>query len=147
MNGKKWWAPLAACALLALCCLAPARAKSPAKMHKVVFEMSLDGIGKWEAVLRNASNVQKSFGAENTRIEIVAHGSGLGMLLGKTSVEYPALKKAIGQLHKQGVVFAACHNTMQRKKVSRADLLQVAVVVDSGVAEVVRKQEAGLELS
>ena len=123
--------------------VAPARAEPARKMHKIVFEMSVDGVPKWESALRNAANLQKSFGAKNTRIEIVAHGKGIGLVLGKTSAKNPALKKMIQELHQNGVVFAACNNTMQRMKISKNDLLQVAVVVDSGVAEVVRKQEAG----
>ena len=61
-------------ALLALTYAAPAQAKPSARMHKIVFEMSVDGMPKWESVLRNAENVQKTFGPKNTRIEIVAHG-------------------------------------------------------------------------
>ncbi len=130
-------------ALLSLTFATSAQAKPQAKIHKIVFEMSVDGMPKWESVLRNAQNVQKTFGPENTRIEIVAHGKGIGLVLGKTSAENPALKKMIQGLHKNGVVFAACNNTMQRMNIAPKDLLQVATIVDSGVAEVVRKQEAG----
>jgi intracellular sulfur oxidation DsrE/DsrF family protein len=42
-----------------------------------------------------------------------------------------------------GVVFAACENSMRKKNVTKADLLPFVTTVDSGVAEVVRKQEAG----
>ena len=46
-------------------------------------------------------------------------------------------------LSQAGVVFAACENTMKKKNVAKEDLLPFATTVDSGVAEVVRKQEAG----
>ncbi len=137
------FALLFGCAMLALTYAAPAQAKPQAKMHKVVFEMSVDGMAKWESVVRNAANLQKTFGTRNTRIEIVAHGKGIGLVLSKTSQANPTLKKMIQELHQSGVVFAACNNTLQRMKIAKSDLLQVAVVVDSGVAEVVRKQEAG----
>jgi len=130
-------------ALLALTYAAPAQAKPAAKMHKIVFEMSVDGMPKWESVLRNAENIQNSFGPKNTRIEIVAHGKGIGLLLGKNAVANPELKKMIQGLHQNGVVFAACNNTLTRLKIDPKELLQAAVIVDSGVAEVVRKQEAG----
>jgi intracellular sulfur oxidation DsrE/DsrF family protein len=42
-----------------------------------------------------------------------------------------------------GVVFAACENTMKRKNLTKADLFDFATTVDAGVAEVVRRQEAG----
>jgi intracellular sulfur oxidation DsrE/DsrF family protein len=41
------------------------------------------------------------------------------------------------------VTFAACENTMRRMNVTREMLLPFAVTVDAGVAELVRKQEAG----
>jgi intracellular sulfur oxidation DsrE/DsrF family protein len=47
------------------------------------------------------------------------------------------------ELSGKGVIFAACENTMQRMKVTREQLFPFAVTVDSGVAEVIRKQEAG----
>jgi intracellular sulfur oxidation DsrE/DsrF family protein len=47
------------------------------------------------------------------------------------------------QLADGGVIFAACRNTMKRKNVAPDQLLPLAGTVDSGVAEVVRKQEAG----
>lgn len=42
-----------------------------------------------------------------------------------------------------GVKFAASENTMRRMKVQKSDLFDFVVTVDSGVAELVRKQEAG----
>ena len=47
------------------------------------------------------------------------------------------------KLSARGIVFAACENTMPKKNVTRTDLLPFATTVDFGVAEVVRKQEAG----
>ena len=127
--------------------LAPVAAQnsqdSAATIHKIVMEVSVDGVPQWEGALRNARNLQNSFGANNTRIEIVAHGKGIGLLLAKTSMQNPALKEAIQKAHDSGIVFAACHNTLKRFKLTPKDLLQIAVLVDSGVAEVVRKQEAG----
>ena len=40
-------------------------------------------------------------------------------------------------------MFAACENTMRKKKVTKEPLLPFVTTVDSGVAEVVRKQEEG----
>ena len=42
----------------------------------------------------------------------------------------------------EGVVFAACENTMKRQNVTKQQLTGFAKTVDSGVAEVIRKQEA-----
>ena len=66
-------------------------------------------------------------------------GHGLGFLLKRNT----ALSDKLDPLAASGVVFAACENTMKKKNVRKDDLLPLATTVDSGVAEVVRKQEAG----
>ena len=118
--------------------------KQPAgKTHKVVFEVSIDGTDKWLGALRNVENVQKSLGAKTTKIQVVAHGKGIGMLLAKTSTENVELKAKLDQLHAAGVIFAACENTMKREKLDKKDLVELSTTVDSGVSEVIRKQEQG----
>lgn len=49
------------------------------------------------------------------------------------------MKKAIAS----GVVLDACQNSMRIRKVTTEDLFPLASQVDSGVAELIRKQEAG----
>ncbi len=112
------------------------------KTHKVVFEVSMDGVEKWQGALRNVENTRKELGTE-TMIEVVTHGKGVGMLLAKTSVENAELKAKLEQLHADGVVFAACQNTMKREKLEKKDLVELSTTVPSGVSEVVRKQAAG----
>lgn len=99
----------------------------------------MDGPQQWTGTLNNVANAQQAFGAGNTEIEVVAHSNGLGFLLKSND----ALKDRMQQLASNGVVFAACQNTMKKKNVSKEDLLPFVTTVDSGVAEVIRKQEAG----
>ena len=113
------------------------------KIHKVVFEVASDGAEKWEGALRNVENLQKSFGAKATKIEVVTHGKGIGMLLAKTAEANPELKLTLEKLHPSGVVFAACENTMKKMSVTKDQLIPLATTVDSGVSEIIRKQEAG----
>ena len=42
-----------------------------------------------------------------------------------------------------GVAFVGCENTMTRKNMTKDQLVPFALTVDSGVAEVIRKQEQG----
>lgn len=112
------------------------------KVHKVVFEVSIEGLEKWQGVLRNVENTRKELGA-GTKIEVVTHGKGVGMLLAKTSADNAELKAKLDQLHADGVVFAACENTMKREKLEKKDLVELSTTVPSGVSEVVRKQAAG----
>ena len=117
--------------------------KESPKTYKVVFEVSVDGVENWEGALRNAQNARKALGESATTVKIVAHGKGIGLLLLTTGMTHPELKKKLQALHGEGVVFAACENTMARMKLEKQDLDPAAVTVDSGVAEVVRKQTEG----
>lgn len=110
--------------------------------YKVVFEVSIDGAEKWKGALRNVENTRKELGP-NTEIEVVTHGKGVGMLLAETSADNAELKTKLEQLSADGVVFAACENTMRREKLEKKDLVELATTVPSGVSEVVRKQAAG----
>jgi intracellular sulfur oxidation DsrE/DsrF family protein len=109
------------------------------KKHRVVFEVSIGGEEAWQSVLNNVENVQKSFGQANSEIEVVLHGKGLGMILKTNTSQEERLKTLSGK----GIIFAACENTMKRMNITREQLFPFVVTVDSGVAEVVRKQEAG----
>jgi uncharacterized protein len=109
-----------------------------AEKHRIIFEVTMDGQQQWTGTLNNVASVQQAFGADTTDVEVVAHGNGLGFLL-KTD---EALQAPM-QLASSGVTFSACENTMKKKNVSKEELLPFVTTVDSGVAEVVRKQEAG----
>ena len=112
---------------------------APQAKHRVLFEVTTEGAEQWTATLNNVENLRKAFGADTTQVEVVGHSKGLGMMLAKNATLADRMKK----LADAGVVFAACENSMRKKNVTRADLLPFVTTVDSGVAEVVRKQEAG----
>ena len=107
--------------------------------HRVVFEVNVQGTEQWQGILKNIENLQKAFGRETTEIEVVAHGKGLGLIL-KTN---EAMRERLQLISDSAVHFAACQNTMRHMNLKREDLIPFATTVDSGVAEVVRKQEAG----
>lgn len=109
-----------------------------AQTHKVVVQLNTSDTLVWHGALKNISNLQTALGA-NTQIELVAHGSGIGILIdGKTTQ-----KTKIAELAASGVLFKACENTIRERKIDRATILTQAGTVPSGVAEVVLKQEAG----
>ena len=120
--------------------LAPAHGQTDSgqKKHRVVFEVTMEGAEEWTATLNNVENLRKALGAK-TEIEVVAHSQGLGLLVAKDN---PLLER-MQKISQSGVVFAACQNTMKKKNVSKDQLVPFAITTDSGVAEVVRKQEAG----
>ncbi len=109
-----------------------------AQTHKVVLQLNTSDTLVWHGALKNISNLQTALGP-NTQIELVAHGSGIGILIdGKTTQ-----KAKIAELAASGVLFKACENTIRERKIDRSTILTQAGTVPSGVAEVVLKQEAG----
>lgn len=108
-------------------------------LHRIVFEVNVDGADQWRGILNNIENVQTAFGQDTTAIEVVSHGKGLGLIL-KTN---EAMHERLQSISDTGVNFAACENTMRGMNVGPDDLMPFTTTVDSGVAEVVRRQEAG----
>jgi intracellular sulfur oxidation DsrE/DsrF family protein len=87
----------------------------------------------------NVENLRTAFGAANTEVAVIAHGKGLAMLVTANNTHADRMKA----LADGGVGFVACENTMKKKNVPKDQLLPFVTTVDSGVAEVVRKQEQG----
>ncbi|CAM4298579.1 hypothetical protein EWU23_12655 [Cytophagaceae bacterium 50C-KIRBA] len=111
-------------------------AQSPT--HKIVIQVNTSDTIAWHGVVRNIGNLQSALGP-NTSIEVVAHGSGIGLLIDSKTTQ----KAKIAELAAKGVSFVACENTIRMNKIDKATLLPQSGFVPSGVAEVVLKQEAG----
>ena len=138
MNIFKLLALLAIIATPSLSQAQESKAPVDGTKHRIVFEVTMEGPEQWTAVLNNVENLRAALGAP-TEIEVVAHSKGLGMLVAKDN----ALTDRMQKLADGGVVFAACENTMKKKNVTKDQLVPFAKTTDSGVAEVIRKQEAG----
>jgi intracellular sulfur oxidation DsrE/DsrF family protein len=107
--------------------------------HRVVFHVNVDLEERWQEVLTNVENLQKTLGPEGVEIEVVAHGAGIGLVQSKNA----ALRDRVETIEKTGPVFAACSNTLHKRELTAADLTPGVKIVDSGIAEVVRRQEEG----
>lgn len=134
---KKVLPALIAVALLLALTAIPQTSKS--HQHRVVFEVNSPGPAAWEQALNNIENMRKAFAPEPVQIEVVCFGKGLDLLL-KTDTAY---EEHLKNLVANGVAVVACQNSMRRRNVTAGDLLPFAGQVDSGVAEVVRRQESG----
>ena len=107
------------------------------KVHKLVMQFTVGDSTEQASVVAQAANIRAAW--PKAQIEIVCHSSGLDLIIGnKTKVA-----KQVAELSSQGVVFAACNNTMKRRKLSKEDLVSTAVVVPSAMVELVTKQEEG----
>ena len=108
---------------------------TPAGKHKVVFHVAAP-VG----FFNNVNNIIDAFEADGgVQVDVVFNGQGLNMLV-KAKSEYETQLKAVAE---KGVKLSACQNSMKRLKVATEDLFPFAAQVDSGVAELVRKQESG----
>lgn len=88
-------------------------------------------------VLRNIDHLLDTLG-EDTPIELVTHGAGLGAVL-KSS---PHAETLIALLER-GVRADACANTMQEKQIDENELLPGVTVVPAGIAQAVIRQREG----
>lgn len=98
-------------------------------------------------VLNVAGNILKHYGKDQVKIEIVAFGPGLGVL-----VENKKNKnlKRVASLAGDGVTFSACGNTIKKltkKNKGKAPKIHAnAKVVPAGVIQIIELQEKGYVL-
>src|SRR5450432_3360320 len=110
------------------------------KKHHVVFQVSEPDGDAWGSLVLHVNNTIKSLAEDGgSQVEVVFYGLGLNMLA-KTNTAY---EEPLKQLSDRGVKLVACRNAMKMRKVKTEDLFPFAGQVDSGIAEMVRRQEAG----
>lgn len=113
-------------------------ANAPGAPVKVVYHISAD-LEQATNGLRNANNHLTA--DPSAKIVFVAHANGLHFLLDgakdKNGNSYDAL---VHDLMGKGVEFRACRFTLERQKIDPKRLIQGAIIVPSGVAEVSRLQ-------
>lgn len=113
-------------------------AEGPGAPVKVVYHISAD-LEQATNGLRNANNHLTA--DPKAKIVFVAHANGLHFLLDgakdRNGNSYDAL---VHDLMGKGVEFRACRFTLERQKIDPKRLIQGAMIVPSGVAEVSRLQ-------
>ncbi|MEP6716201.1 MAG: DsrE family protein [Terriglobia bacterium] len=108
--------------------------------HHVVFQLSEAEGAPWSSLILHVNNTMKSLADDGgSQVEVVFFGPGLSMLT-KASKDY---EERLKQLSDAGVRLVACRNAMKQRNVKSENLFPFAGEVDSGIAEIVRKQEAG----
>jgi uncharacterized protein len=108
--------------------------------HHVVFQLSEESGTAWGALALHVNNTMKSLAEDGgSEVEIVFYGPGL-LMLKKSNTAY---EERLEQLSKSGVKLLACRNAMKSRNVKTEDMFAFVGQVDSGIAEMVRKQEAG----
>ena len=108
--------------------------------HHVVIQMTEPEGAAWNALVLHVNNTMKALAEDGgAQVEVVFYGSGL-LMLNKASKSY---EEPLKKLSEAGVKLVACRNSMKNRNVKTEDLFPFAGQVDSGIAEMVRKQEAG----
>lgn len=113
---------------------------------KIVLHLNRGNTEHMREVLDEAENVLQFYRDANqlARVEIITNGEGLNLLRADKT---PYLER-ISALQKQynNLVFAACQNTIDRLKREQgiqAQLVPEAIVIDSGVAQIILLQQQG----
>jgi intracellular sulfur oxidation DsrE/DsrF family protein len=107
------------------------------KKHKIVMQFSDGDSLSQVSIVGQVKNVRTAW--PNAQIEVVCHGPGLDLLITSLS----KVSDQVADWNSKGVVFAACNNTMKRRKVKKEDLIPAARVVPSAIVELTLKQERG----
>ena len=128
-------------AALALAFVIGAVSQTPkTSKHRVVFQLDEPEGAAWDSLVKHVNNTRDALAKDGgSQVEVVFWGAGLNMLR-KTNTAYEARLK---QLSDDGVTLSACRNAMRVMNVKTEDLFPFASEVDSGIAEIVRKQESG----
>jgi intracellular sulfur oxidation DsrE/DsrF family protein len=125
--------------LAAAAILAPITSHADGAKHRVVVQVTDNDPGKWNLALNVAENLREAYGKNDVEVEIVAYGPGLNM--------FKADSKVMGRLNKaqdQSVKLYACENTMQKMKVTTADLHPGSLVAPGGgVVHVFKRHKEG----
>ena len=108
--------------------------------HHVAFQLSEADDAAWNSLVLHVNNTMKALSEDGgSQLEVVFWGPGLNMLR-RTDTAY---EERLKQLSDRGVKLLACRNAMKNRNVTTEDLFPFAGQVDSGIAEIVRKQESG----
>lgn len=107
------------------------------KVHKLVMQFTVGDSTEQNSIVLQVANIRAAW--PKAKIEVVCHSSGLNLLIKDKS----KVAAKVAELSSQGIVFAACNNTMRRLKIGKDALVPSAVVVPSAMVELVSKQEEG----
>lgn len=111
---------------------------------KIVLQISDGNPDKQTLVLNVANNLLKYYGPDRVKVEVVAFGPGMNLLLAKNPN-----KDRIQSLDASGVRFSACENTlaaMTKKLGHKPELVSQAVPVPAGIVRITELSSQGYTL-
>jgi intracellular sulfur oxidation DsrE/DsrF family protein len=116
------------------------------KGAKVLLHLNSGDPARMKETLDEAEELLKYYQRrhETARVEVLTNGAGLNLLRRDTSPFSVRIKQMYQRYN--NLVFVACQNTIDRLKREQgviAQLLPEAVVIDSAVAQIMRRQQQG----
>lgn len=93
---------------------------------------------KWKMAINNSLNLLKDLNDDHITIEVVANGAAV-----LSYIEDQDLLKEMDSMVEKGVIFTACQNSLNDRKIPIQSLPTTVVVVPSAVGELVKKQHEG----
>ncbi len=113
---------------------------------KIILHINRGGTERMGEVLDEAENLMELYRHEGKpiRVEVIANGEGLNLLRADVSPYAQRIRELQKKYDK--LTFAACQNTIDRLKREQgiqARLVPEAVVIDSGVAQIILLQQQG----
>jgi intracellular sulfur oxidation DsrE/DsrF family protein len=113
---------------------------------KVLFHVSDGHADHLKNVLDDVEELMKHYrlSHQKARVEVITNGEGLSLLLAGISPYAERIEKMQKEYH--DLTFVACQNTIDRYQQElgfTAKLLPGVVVIDSGVAQIMRRQHQG----
>ena len=126
-------------AVSALLLLAGCASTGPVGPDKVVYHLNA-GLEQATNGLRNIRNHLEV--NPQAKIVVVAHAQGVDYLMkDKKDANGNPYEVTVEDLKRQGVRFDVCEITLRNRKLSRAQFIEDATFVPSGVAEIARLQQ------
>lgn len=113
------------------------------EVHKMVIQVSSADKKVQAIALKSAEDLQKHFSQGEIKIEVVAYGPGLSLLVKNKKNK---LAKDVSSLAQSDIIFSACKDTikMLEKKTGKSiSLIEGVKVVPVGVARILWLQEKG----
>jgi intracellular sulfur oxidation DsrE/DsrF family protein len=124
---------------LALLVLAGCASTGPVGEDKVVYHLN-SGLEQATGGLRNIRNHLEV--NPKAKIVVVAHAQGVDYLMkGMKDKNGNPYDLTVEELKAQGVRFEVCEITLRNRKLTRAQFIEDATFVPSGVAEITRLQQ------
>ncbi len=108
--------------------------------HRVVLHLNSGDEKVQRGALNNIKNLYQEFSPQSLRVELVAHGAGLPLLIKKGT---PFAEELTALRHAYGVNYTACSNTMKTMKVTREDLIDEVGDTVPAMVRLMERQEQG----